>query len=780
MTMAPASVAIPHPQGYCIRSSVWGCRLIHGIGMPRPEYGVRPRYNPHTFFISPNQTASRGDFDEATGEIIMLRKSIMTAGLILGLAMNGAASDGLTYFLNYNDLTCTVSCVGDDEVSGSVTIPDYYDGFRVIGIRENAFYGNDKITSITISDNVEYIGERAFTGCINLKSIKLPYNLKSIARNAFDGDYQYSGCSPETVYLDNVAGWCELNIIGGDFSDSYGNPLSGAEHLIINGEETTTLEIPEGVERIGNRAFSNTYFTEVKFPSTLKRIEFRAFGFCHQLESLDFPDTLESIEMCSFEDCYNIKNISFGKGIKYIGRAAFYSYNEELSIYSVSCPDMETWLGIEFGGIESLSPGELFDYFKTNPLQYAQHFYINGQEITDLVIPAGTEEIKPMAFYGGKMFTSLSLPESIIAIGDYSFYNCPFTTLNLPAGLKYIGKYAFNGCAATILNIPEDTYIGEYAFSGWKNLTTVTIPTKMTAIPAGIFYGCTSLTSVKLHDGVTDIGDNAFSYCGINEISLPSSIENIGSGAFSWTNLSEIKIPEQVTVIEPRTFEYCNNLKNIELPQGLKEIKKEAFRWSNLSFIKIPEGVTSIEENTFYGCSLKSVEIPQGLKSIGSWSFKKCVLLKRIDLPESLENMGGRIFDGVKLEEIHCKGTTLPNAHITTFQFESGEKDYIYNNAVLYVPVGSLEAYKGHDVWGKFADIREEGVSEVAAVGVSAPSVEVGADGIRVDTPNDDAHVEVYSIAGTRCYSGAAGAISLPQGCYVVVVNGTAHKVVIR
>lgn len=707
----------------------------------------------------------------------------MTAVLILGLAMNGAASDGLTYLLNYNDYTCTVTCRDNDEVSGSVTIPDYYDGFRVIGIRENAFYGNDKITSITISDNVEYIGERAFTGCINLKSIKLPYNLKSIARNAFDGDYQYSGCSPETVYLDNVAGWCEMNIIGGEFNDSYGNPLSGAEHLIINGEETTTLEIPEGVEYIGNRAFSNTHFSEVKFPSTLKRIEFRAFGFCHQLESLDFPDALESIGVCSFEDCYNIKNISFGKGIKYIGRAAFRSSSEELSIYSVSCPDMETWLGIEFG-VDPVHPEENYASYYTNPLQYAQHFYINGQEITNLVIPTGTEEIKPMAFYGGKMFTSLSLPETTTTIGDYAFYDCPFTTLNLPAGLKYIGKYAFSGCAATTLNIPEDTYIGEYAFRDWKNLTTVTIPTGMTAIPAGILSGCSSLTSVNLYEGLRDIGYNAFSGCGINEISLPSSVENIGDGAFSGNNLSEIKIPERVTVIKSNTFSHCRKLNTIELPQGLKEIEAKAFYSSALLTIRIPEGVTSIGESAFEECNrLKSVEFPQGLKSIGNWAFRSYQgnkWLKRIDLPASLENMGVRIFDGVKLEEIHCKGTTLPNAHITTFQFESGERDYIYNNAVLYVPVGSLEAYKGHDVWGKFADIREEGVSEVAAVGMRAPSVEVGADGIRVDAPNGDAHVEVYSIAGTKCYSGAAGVIALPQGWYVVVVNGTAHKVVIR
>ncbi|MBQ7042601.1 MAG: hypothetical protein IJN66_07850 [Muribaculaceae bacterium] len=50
--MTPASVAIPMPEkGAVYALSVWGCRLIHGIGMPRPEYRIGQRYNPHTFFI---------------------------------------------------------------------------------------------------------------------------------------------------------------------------------------------------------------------------------------------------------------------------------------------------------------------------------------------------------------------------------------------------------------------------------------------------------------------------------------------------------------------------------------------------------------------------------------------------------------------------------------------------------------------------------------------------------------------------------------------------------
>ena len=697
----------------------------------------------------------------------MLRKSIMTAGLLLGLAMNGAASEGLGYILNDSDYTCMVTGHGVDddgnlvEASGNVIVPYWHTendhSYRVIGIADYAFFGMDKITSILISDNVEYIGEFAFTGCVNLKTLTLPYNLKAIASSAFIAHHNgYSGCLPETVNINNVAGWCEMSITGGYTFD---NPLR-AEHVFINGEETTILEIPEGVKRIEEQAFLGTHFTDIKFPSTL-----------------------EKIGRLAFRDCSNITNISFGKGIKYIGQGAFFRDNQNTSIYSISCPSLVTWLGIEFG-IDPSYPEVPRDYFE-NPLQYAQHFYIDGHEITDLVIPAEIEEIKPSTFYGGKMFTSLSLPETLTTIGDYAFYDCPFTSLNLPTRLEYIGKSAFSGCASTTLNIPQNIkYIGEDAFSGWRNLKAVEIPNSLTMIPGGIFYGCSSLTSIKLHEGLRDIGYDAFSNCGFNEIYLPSSVENIGNNAFSGSNLSEIKIPERVTVIEPRTFENCKNLRNVELPQGLTEIKNGAFKDCNwLLTIKIPEKVTSIGESAFENCiNLRSVEFSQGLKSIGRWTFKNCkYMLKRLDFPSSLENIGALAFDGVKLEEIHCKGTVPPTIeNNNAFLSSSGERDYIYNNAVLYVPVGSLEAYKGHDVWGKFADIREERVSEVAAVGMSTPSVEVGSDGIRVDAPDGDAHVEVYSLAGTRCYSGAAGAISLPQGCYVVVVDSTAQKVVIR
>ena len=204
--------------------------------------------------------------------------------------------DEFRFVKDYETKTCVLN-LGQDLV-GDIVIPDYYEGYKVVGIGAGAFQDNDNITGVHISDNVEVIGDFAFARCKNLKTLKLPYNLREIGAESF------MGTELETVYLDNVGDWCSMTING---TASFSNPLKST-YLIINGTETTTVTIPEGVEKIVDQAFMDATITEVYFPSTLKRIGFRSFAFCYNLESLDFPDSLESIGRCCFESCNNLKS----------------------------------------------------------------------------------------------------------------------------------------------------------------------------------------------------------------------------------------------------------------------------------------------------------------------------------------------------------------------------------------------------------------------------------------------------------------------------------------
>ncbi len=121
------------------------------------------------------------------------------------------------------------------------------------------------------------------------------------------------------------------------------------------------------------------------------------------------------------------------------------------------------------------------------------------------------------------------------------------------------------------------TRIGEYAFSGCKNLTSVTIPNSVTSIGWSAFSDCYSLTSITIPNSVTNM-EGAFTNCtALTSITIPNSVENI-DGAFSkCTQLTTITLPESITSIGDHTFFGCTSLKSITIPESVKTIGNEAF-----------------------------------------------------------------------------------------------------------------------------------------------------------------------------------------------------------
>ena len=204
------------------------------------------------------------------------------------------------------------------------------------------------------------------------------------------------------------------------------------------------------------------------------------------------------------------------------------------------------------------------------------------------------------------------------------------------------------------------------------------IPDEITEIKPCAFTGCTSLKSITLPEGLTEIGGYAFFRC---------------------SSLASITLPEGVTTIGMYAFCDCTSLASITLPESVTTIGYCAFRdCTSLASITLPEGLTTIERDAFWRCtSLTSITLPEGVTTIGAWAFAYCTSLASITLPEGVTTIGEDAFrECTSLASVYCKPTTPPAGRWGMFDSNaSGRK--------IYVPAGSVDAYKAAQYWSDYA-----------------------------------------------------------------------------
>lgn len=476
----------------------------------------------------------------------------------------------------------------------------------LVEIKKNAFNRSTGLTSIKINPELQYIGMQAFALCTNLKSVNIPTNVTTL------GNATFYGCSSlSTITLPGVRyiRWYAFKNCTSLVSVNAGNVLCP-------------------VEVVDDRAFENcTSLRYIRWASgKLKTIGMYAFAGCTSFEDFTIPSSVTEIREFAFQNA-GLKvvrnnsttpqkiqaNVFDGVNLK---RCLLYVPKGCKAAYQAA----DVWK--EFAAI--LEPGE--------------------QPAEGAIVATGVQKV-------GNLYYDFHEDLTATVVKDASYKNLSGSIV-VPETVTYSG------------NTYTVTEMRESAFAGCTEITQITLPNTLEAIPAGLFMGCTALKSIHLPSSLTSIGTQAFFYCtALNNITLPATLTTIRYGAFeNCTALTSIRIPSGVDTIPEECFGRCSNLTKVQLMNGVKKIEEAAFARTGITSITLPASVNMLSKYAFVWSPLETV---------------KC----ESETPPVLEH-GRHVFNAIE------------------------------NTMDLYVPKGSVLLYKNTDRWELFRTINGVGANE--------------------------------------------------------------------
>lgn len=647
----------------------------------------------------------------------------------------------ITKYLNPN--TALYDFVIPDKVN--IQIGEISKEYKIVGIGPEAFgnWSSDKYNvggTLTISNNIRYIGPKAFFGT-SITNLYLGENVKVIDYDAFG----YCGD------LEEISFNKKLEIIG----EAAFQVCPSIPHL----------ELPQSALLLGDGAFEDNKFSNVKFNDSILYIGDRALSTKGAtFSSLAMPDKLEEIGEEAFYGCSKLTDVQFGNHLRYVGYGAF----KGTALTSVELPSSVQYLNTYAFYCNSLRRIHIKD--GTTPLFFWDDTFYSPN-IEYLYIG------KNFSFPAETSFTNLQtllIGNLVSIIPDKSFSKCPLlTNLTLGSGVIEIGNEAFKNCSISQLLLPSKLQkIGINCFAANK-LTSITFGAGITEIGQGAFTNNQNIAKINIMAEIPPvISANTFANYDAVLFTDPRYSSNYNNSDSYWSRFkrNELKRPKSIR-LNYNNIQYIPANK-LQLTATIfpEDISVNTILWESSN-----PSVAVVDHSGLVTMSNISSEDEHSCK-ISAYTLYADSPIAECMIDESQPTLISSIFlsvdmiEGKEGEQKQINATILPeDATNKIISWSSSDENITtVNNS------GLVSLLKKGTAVIKASATDGSGISAECTVNVSETA------GIEEVLTSNSVYVYIFNMQGVQIYEGLYSEAKLAPDYYIIVCNGKNAKIKIE